>query len=201
MTGRERLRAATAEIHERLHGLPPFVALLDGRLSKAGYRDLLARLWGFHAALDEHLSDGRAAPTARTGRLYRDLVDLGLSPRAIDALPRVRFRGLEADGPMAIGAAYVQEGSVLGGATLARALDPVLGVGRIDGRRFLTPAPGSGGRWRACLASIDREAADPAALPRMIAGALATFDAFEAHLLDPGPVAAPTMAVRNDVSA
>jgi heme oxygenase len=186
MSGRERLRAATNEIHERLHGLPPFVDLLAGRLSRTDYRDLLGCLWGFHAVLDAHLADGAAARRDRVARLKQDLHDLGLSEADIDALPTASFDELPSSGPKALGAAYVQEGSMLGGTIMARALDPLLGVGCLAGRRFLTPGPKAAAQWRACLDAVEATAVDSAALDDMIEGAVATFAIFERHVARAG---------------
>ena len=84
-----RLRAATGPAHRALEDT------LDWRARVAtlpGYRDLLARLHGFHAVWESAIGAGLAdepflAPRRRLARLAADLGHLGLAPEAITALP------------------------------------------------------------------------------------------------------------------
>jgi heme oxygenase len=184
------LRAATAAAHERLHHLPQFAGLAAGGLDRAGYRDLLARLLGFHAPFEDAIAAtlGDAAfglPLSRLRRadlLRDDLRELGAVQAGIVRLPVRPF----ATGPQAMGALYVLEGATLGGKQLARGLDPLLGAGEARGRRFLLagtdPARPT---WRDVRAAIDRCAANPASLAGLIDGATATFRAFGAWFGDP----------------
>lgn len=193
-SARDALRAATDAAHQRLHRLPDFAALAAGRIALAQYAALLQRTLGFHAALEERLDrmPGLAAygihlaERRRTPLLRDDLRWLGLSaevPRA--PLPPLR------DTAEAMGALYVAEGSTLGGRHLARALDGLLPPGE-DGRRFLL---GHGARhgamWRDVCAAIERCGTTPVARAAMVAGAVATFAAFEAWF---SPPAAPVHA-------
>src|SRR5690349_12496882 len=84
-TARSALRVATMTRHERLHGQPHFAALMAGSLDGGEYRDLLARLLGFHrpfeAAVigDEALFGVELAKRRRAHLLEADLRWLGLS--------------------------------------------------------------------------------------------------------------------------
>ncbi len=181
-TSRLALRAATAEAHERLHQIPAFQALAEGRLDRAGYARLLRRLLGFHTAIEAGLA---AAPTLapygidlaarrRAPLLRADLADLGVPPIA----PLAPVPGF-ATAARALGAVYVTEGSTLGGRQLARGLDRLLPAGQ--GRSFLL---GHGARhgamWAACCAAIEACGAEPGGLAGMLSGAAETFAAFEA---------------------
>ena len=69
------------------------VASLDG------YRDLLARLRGFHATLEPEIAgalgdDAFLDPRRRIEALDADLACLGLTPAAVEALPRPQSLGL-----------------------------------------------------------------------------------------------------------
>jgi heme oxygenase len=180
---REELRAATHDVHERLHHIPAFAALAEGRLTRGEYAALLRRKLGFHLALERRLAEGPSvepfgvdlAARCRSHLLRADLAWLD-EPDAT-TLPSLPPFGSAA---AALGGLYVVEGSTLGGKHLARALDAILPPGE-DGRRFLL---GHGARhgemWRACCDAIERCASSPAAREAMLRGALDTFAAFEA---------------------
>ncbi|WP_137181335.1 biliverdin-producing heme oxygenase [Roseomonas sp. AR75] len=190
---RAMLRAATDAQHQRLHVLPAFAALAEGRIALHDYAALLQRKLGFHAALDARLEgvDDLAAlgidlaERRRTPLLRDDLRWLGMSD-AVPLAPLPVLRGAAE----AMGALYVAEGSTLGGRQLARALDGLLPPGE-DGRRFLL---GHGARhgamWRDFCGALERCGADLAARDAMIAGAIATFAAFEAWFSVPEAIAA-----------
>ncbi len=182
-SARDALRAATGAVHERLHGVASFARLAGGAITAPEYRALLARLHGFHAALEAALA---AAPPLdawgidlmerrRSPLLAADRAALGDTaaplPAPIPPLPSAAG---------AMGWLYVSEGSTLGGLHLARALDPLLGQGP-EGRRFLL---GLGARhgalWRECCTAIEACGASPARRQAMVDGAVAGFLTFEA---------------------
>lgn len=193
---REALRAATEAVHLRLHGIPAFHDLAEGRLTRAAYAALLNRKLGFHAALEARLAEAPSlapfgielAARCRTHLLRADLAWLGV-PAEAEPAPLAPF----ATAAEALGGLYVAEGSTLGGRHLARALDALLPPG-LDGRRFLL---GHGERhgemWRACCAAIEACGTTPAGRADMIRGAEATFAAFEAWFAE-DVAAAPTGA-------
>jgi heme oxygenase len=180
---RAALRAATEAAHLRLHDIPAFRALAEGRISRTAYAALLHRKLGFHAALEARLAEvpalagfGIDLPGRRRTHLLRaDLAWLGAETEAAWT-PLPAFD----DAAAALGGLYVAEGSTLGGRHLALALDGILPPGP-DGRRFLL---GHGERhgemWRSCCAAIERCGTGPEARAGMVRGALATFAAFEA---------------------
>jgi heme oxygenase (biliverdin-IX-beta and delta-forming) len=182
-SARAALRATTEEAHLRLHDIPAFRALAEGRITRAAYAALLRRKLGFHAALEARLAEVPAlagfdidlAARRRTHLLRADLAWLGAEPEA-PWTPLAPFDGAAA----ALGGLYVAEGSTLGGRHLALALDGILPPG-LDGRRFLL---GHGERhgemWRSCCTAIERCGTMPEARAAMVQGALATFAAFEA---------------------
>jgi len=184
---RSALRAATMASHRRLHGQPHFAALVDGSLDRAGYRDLLVRLLGFHRPFEaavlrngESLYGIEPARRRRAWLLEADLRWLGLSA---DAVARIGDCGRlpPADtSAQRLGCTYVTEGSTLGAALLAERAAALLGTadGASDGRRFFLAHGRENGRlWRECCAAIERCAvAAPDNLAEMVSGATATFD-------------------------
>jgi heme oxygenase (biliverdin-IX-beta and delta-forming) len=183
-TSRAALREATAAAHERLHHIPAFQDLAEGRLDRPGYAVLLARLLGFHAAAEAGLA--AAPPLGRYG------IDLAARRRAPLLRADLAHLGATAEPPRApipafataaeaLGALYVTEGSTLGGRMLARGLDHLLPPGTAAGRAFLL---GHGARhgamWAACCAAIEACGAEPGGLAGLRDGASRTFAAFEA---------------------
>lgn len=188
-SARAALREATKAVHERLHHVPAFAALAAGALDRAGYRALLARLYGFHAPMEAAMAEalaGRFAPAAwqRADLLRADLAALGEGEPTLARLPRIRPPARLSD-PEAMGCLYVLEGSTLGGRHLARQLDFVLPPGSTAGRSFL--AAGSQPhriRWADLGAALDAAGTDPAALRAMLAGAADAFARYEAWFAD-----------------
>jgi heme oxygenase len=194
---RAALRAATAAAHERLHVLPPFAALADGKLGRTEYVALLGRLLGFHAAVEARLA---AAPSLigygidlterrRAPLLLQDLAAMGAPPATAET--QLPWLGTA---PMAMGCLYVTEGSTLGGRLLARGLDRLLGSGTA-GRSFLL---GRGARhgalWQSFCLALERCGAEPDGVDGMVGGADMTFTAFERWFSGPwwpGESAAP----------
>ena len=188
-SARAALRRATDAAHTRLHHLPAFNRLATGRIDRAAYRRLLARLWGFHHPIEHRL---RAAPwpTAallmpqrrRAHLLHQDLRALGLHPTEITDLPRIPTDHLPAltDAARFLGCLYVREGATLGGRVLAAALDPLLGPTTLSGRRFLLGTRNDPALWRLLCEAL--ETVEPKHHAGLIAGASETFAVLEAWL-------------------
>ncbi len=185
---RARLRAATAEAHERMHAHPGFAAAAAGAIRIADYRRLLARIYGFHwpfelAAREAIASSGldfNVEERARSPALLADLKSMGLGPDSIARLPLRAPRGPFASVSAVLGALYVLDGSTLGGVQIARALRGVVGDDSGDGRRFFL---GRGDRqsemWRAFLERLEVLSKDQRQSARAVEAAVVTFQDFE----------------------
>lgn len=182
---RLRLRAQTREAHEALErdlGWEQRIATLPG------YRSLLARFHGFHAAAEPEIGralgdDALFEPRRRLALLAADLRHLGLSERAIEALPRHPPLGIE--GPAgALGALYVLEGSTLGGRVIGRRVAELHGF-RADGGCAYYTAHGerAGAMWRAFCDRL--EAAPASSSAEVVAAANRTFEAMRLWLCAP----------------
>jgi heme oxygenase len=182
LSARDALRTATAAAHERLHHVPVFVALAEGRLTRGEYAALLGRLHGFHAAMEAGVAEVRGleafgldpAERRRAWLLREDLAVLGAEvPGEMAVLPA--FGSAAA----AMGGLYVTEGATLGGKMLARGLDGLLQGSA--GRRFLLGhGAGHGEMWRGFCEALERCGAEPARRAEMLCAANACFAAFEA---------------------
>ena len=188
---RHRLRAATAQIHERLHGHPGLGAAASGAIARADYGLLLARLWGFHTAFEQVLEDASRTlglaidmkARARAPMLEEDLATLGYSALQIARLPRCDAMLRLRNAPECLGALYVVEGSTLGGLQIARALcglfDGEDGAGR---KFFLGYGAAHGAMWRGFLDQLDVLSGDEAREAQAIEGAVRTFADFESWM-------------------
>ncbi|MEO6380662.1 MAG: biliverdin-producing heme oxygenase [Nitrobacter sp.] len=193
MTARDQLRAATDDVHLRLHRHAAFRRLADGTIDEQQYTSLLARLHGFHAPLEEAVArasmrlglENECGSRQRVHLLHEDLLALRLTEVQIAALPRVgTLPALNTRGRL-LGALYVRKGSTLGGRVLARGLDGLLGSGCANGRRFLAGDPGQQAEWQDLCSSIEAVAAD-GNLDDMITAAVETFSAFEFWIEEDG---------------
>jgi heme oxygenase (biliverdin-IX-beta and delta-forming) len=114
-----RLDAATAPLHDH--------RLFVGRVSWLDYRLYLARLYGFHAAVEAALAAFRPLATVvadaglrnhKTALLAHDLVVLGVDRRDLAHVPRMGFPAPLAL-PEALGWTYAVESTTLRGKLLA----------------------------------------------------------------------------------
>ncbi|GBU18586.1 MULTISPECIES: biliverdin-producing heme oxygenase [Methylobacterium] len=179
MSLRHRLREETAAPHEALErdlDWQARVASLDG------YRDLLARLRGFHATLEPEIAgalgdDAFLDPRRRIEALDADLACLGLTPAAVEALPRPQSLGLA--GPdEALGALYVFEGSTLGGILIGRHVRALHGLSPEEGCAYYAGrGERAGPMWRSFCERLDAVGETPGAAEAVSAGAARTFRA------------------------
>jgi heme oxygenase len=134
----QRLKIETARAHDQIEEAFDLEALTR---SIPAYRDLLGRLYGFHAPWEPRaelaLADREFFRKRRkVGFLRTDLCELGMDSDAIDRLalcnPTVTMRTpAEAWGSM-----YVVEGSTLGGVIIARYVGRRLSLNRHNGCHY-----------------------------------------------------------------
>lgn len=178
MSLHHRLRTETRAAHDRIEAA---FDLAGSLASRAAYIDLLRRLHAFHRAF-EAAAGPRLAGTAigaylgREALLRRDLAALG-AEQDTDA-PAFAYPGR----PEALGAAYVVEGSMLGGVMIAREVERHLGLGPESGNSFFAGYGRDTARtWKAFCAELD-QLADPATDDRVLAAAEETYTALGASL-------------------
>jgi heme oxygenase len=168
MAARFRLRHATAAAHARLDDL---FSRFDLSIA-SGYVAFLCAQAPAFLAVERALDDAGASALIdgwtlrrRSDALRKDLADLGqtLPP----GLPAPVF----VTEPQILGAAYVLEGSRLGGAMLARQVSSGLPVA------FLTPAAPSA--WRDFVALLDERLNTADRIAEAASTAIAVFSLFE----------------------
>jgi heme oxygenase len=179
-----RLRTETRAAHEAIEA----ALNLDASLaSPQAYRDLLARVYAFHAGWEPVLAALIGDPVFLDPRrkldlLAADLAHLGLTPAQISALaPRPPAPPLTTLS-QAYGALYVLEGSTLGGQLISRQVAERLGFGPDDAAHYYNAYGRSvGARWRAFGQRL-AEAAPDLDGDAVVAGARAAFAQLQACL-------------------
>lgn len=169
-----RLRKETAGSHARLEKA---LALLDPPLARERFVTLLERFYGFHAVWEPviapHFDPDFLQPRRRIRLIEADLIALGHHPA--DTKPPFCFgaAALGRSPEAALGSLYVLEGSTLGGQVIARGLQ---GTGWGERIRYFNPyGEGTGTMWSA-LKTLVRTRSGTSSDPKIMAGALATFD-------------------------
>jgi heme oxygenase (biliverdin-IX-beta and delta-forming) len=124
-----RLKAETQENHNRIEKVSCMKRLFAHDYSAAEYRDCLARMYGFYAAIEPVIYrylDDELRPNfqfrSKVKPLTQDLTQLGLSQQAISALPRCTNIPAVSTEAQSLGVWYVLEGSTLGGQVISRQL-------------------------------------------------------------------------------
>jgi heme oxygenase (biliverdin-IX-beta and delta-forming) len=179
----QRLKEETRGAHASAESA---VRLLDDALTLDDYRGYLSRMYGLISAFEAELAgfgEWRELGIDFEARRKLPLLERDLAVLGVDSAALPVYRGLDLEGDFArvLGAAYVIEGSTLGGQILARHVEEKLGLGAESGAAFLRSYGAElGRRWREFGAAVERYAeADPASLaPRILAGANEAFEAF-----------------------
>lgn len=178
----QRLKSATAALHDRIERRTP---LVRDDLTLGVYRRTLARLLRLYDPWEQaaarvlrprlpSLLEGRLkAPLLRADlrRLGDDEPDLGGPP-----LPPL------ATVPQVLGSMYVLEGATLGGPYIARHLERVLGLSDGIGYSFFRPYGPEAGRMWQSFGRVLLAASSPGTDPIIVASALATFEAIDGWL-------------------
>jgi len=184
-----RLRLGTHAAHEAIEANPRFARLMAPDLTRAEYRALTARMYGFHAVAEAMVADAaRLLPAdlalerrlRRTWLLANDLRALGVTEAALAALPRCPLAPC-GTAEEAWGLLYLLEGSSLGGQLIARHLAATLGLGPETGAGGMTPhGEATGALWRGFKQALDQAALAPGFDPdAMIAAANHGFTALD----------------------
>ncbi|MDR7036324.1 heme oxygenase [Methylobacterium sp. BE186] len=181
-----RLRAETAAAHEALERDLDWEARVA---TLPGYRNLLARFHGFHAAYEPAIAEALGDPgfldeRRRLDPLAADLLHLGLDAVSIESLPQAAPPGLDGTAS-ALGSLYVLEGSTLGGQVIGRRIAALHGFDEIAGCAYYR---GRGARvgalWASFRARLDALTGEAEAKAASRA-ANATFEAMRVWLCRP----------------
>ena len=168
---RQRLKAETSDVHERLHEHQDFAAIANGSILSQDFDRIMAHVGGFYAALDPAMMSasrklGSKVYQYRPGRpLFTQVVKQGGGIPTIDTLAALA------------GAAYVVDGAVLGGQILRRALS-----GRLSHPYWDWCANHGATVWREARMLIDLADTNEAAADHAVQTANAVFHEFERYV-------------------
>ena len=131
----QRLKSETAKAHDRIEEAFDLEAVTR---SISAYRNLLGRLYGFHAVWEPLAEVALADPEffrqrRKVAFLKTDLRDLGMGSDGIARLPLCDPTVTMRTPAEAWGSMYVVEGATLGGAIIARHVERRLGLSRHNG--------------------------------------------------------------------
>jgi heme oxygenase (biliverdin-IX-beta and delta-forming) len=134
----QRLKSETAKAHDRIEEAFDLEAVTR---SMSTYRNLLGRLYGFHAVWEPLAEVALADPEFFRQRrkvtlLETDLRDLGMGSDGFARLPLCDPTVTMRTPAEAWGSMYVVEGATLGGVVIARYVERRLGLNRYNGCHF-----------------------------------------------------------------
>ncbi len=173
-----RLRDETRDLHQEAEH---YVRILDASAGLADYKRYLLTMVGFHVPLERAFcadpaleAVGFKAQARSKAHLFeRDLASLGATRTTwplCTVLPDVSTL------PRALGAAYVLEGSTLGGRYILSRLPVAIAAVRATSTAFLTGyGEATGDQWRAFGAIIERTILSDTDEQLTLAGARDTF--------------------------
>lgn len=180
------LRAATWASHQRLEKRLDIKARFSNH---AAYREHLERMWGFCAALESNVAGPLTGSLAdfesrrKLPLLSRDLIALGSTPAAIDALPLCPGLPVCDDAPQSFGCLYVIEGATLGGRTLLPMVQNRLGMTAAHGASFLASyGDAIDPMWRAFGEALEACCSGAGRPERAASAAAATFGSLDRWL-------------------
>ncbi|CAM3774608.1 Heme oxygenase [Pseudomonas reidholzensis] len=175
----KRLKASSSREHDSVDALVMAARPFEDRERYARFLHVQHRFHGSLLSLyhDEQLNQRLPGllQLSRFEAVETDLRDLGL------ALPPAPAQ-VSASPAQALGWLYCSEGSNLGAAFLFKQTQQ-LGLDGNQGARHLAPHPdGRALHWREFVAKLDGLALDAEQDAQVVAGAIAAFDSYRAHL-------------------
>jgi heme oxygenase len=187
----KRLRHETSEGHAALEQRLP---LVDPKLSREGYREILKGFYGYYLPLEMRLIGSPAweeigfdfVERRKVPRLEKDLVALGRMQGELARLPQCAELPELVTIPQVLGCLYVIEGATLGGQIITRHLQANLDITPETGGAFFAGYGGeTGARWQAFGAMITAVAERVGGEDEIIGSANRTFETLELWLCPP----------------
>lgn len=187
---RERIRAATREVHDRLDHSALAQKILSSDVQLSDYVQLLRKTYGFVKPL-ETLVHGPNSPVSdldlnlevreKSHLIEADLLALGLSVEGSNSIPLMLIEDdASISKAQAMGILYVLEGSTMGGMVLHRHLSEALGDKIAGATSFLNCyGPDTRRMFMDFVAVLDSFSADPAEQQVVCDAAFDTFLAID----------------------
>jgi heme oxygenase len=203
----QRLREAIAQDHTAIEELPLSKAILEARIDKRAYCELLSQLWYVHADLERLLTPAGELTGLveksmyRTHTLSHDLAALEMEVSAIQpatAQLLQEMREAAAESPWSLlGCVYVLEGSRMGSMVLVKPLSTALGIELRPGSGLDYHLEGIENRprtWAKFKGQMQALELTPEETAHAIAGARILMEGLYAIYASFSPLANPTVA-------
>jgi len=169
-----QLRETTAALHERIEQKNPAQAILDHSMDQEGYIQLLLQNYSAYRPLEQEIAAflpffqaGKAA------RLSRDLEALSVFPEPEEYDFKIRTVA------EAFGAAYVLEGSALGGMVIAKHLTQCEQLKDLEAQHFFNGDKSSLNSWNLYKQELARQDFNEIQKGELLAKARESFLFFE----------------------
>jgi len=174
----EKLRLETAALHQRLEDDNPAQAILNHSMDLDGYKTLLLQNYLAYRCMEGQIK--RHLPQLsmdKTERLEADLRDLGIAPDAYlsSDTPDFEIQSVA----QAYGAAYVVEGSAMGGMVIAKHLRKCEALQDLKKQHFFSGDKSSLTSWKHFKEELQRQEFDPRQKEELLAAAKEAFLVFE----------------------
>ena len=139
----QQLRQITAPLHERIEQKNPARAILDHSIGLEAYKQLLLQNYAAYSRLEPGIAAVLPFFKAdKAARLYRDLVALNITPQPEPDEFEINSVA------EAFGAAYVLEGSALGGMLIAKHLSQCAQLKALPSQHFFSGDKASLAPWK-----------------------------------------------------
>lgn len=174
----EKLRQETAALHERLEDDNPAQAILNHTMDMDGYKSLLLQNYLAYRYMEGQIKMHLPQLSMdKTQRLEADLLDLGVSPDGYLSNDTPEFE-IQSEA-QAFGAAYVVEGSAMGGMVIAKHLRKCEALQDLKQQHFFNGDKSSLTSWKHFKEELEARTFDPQQEEELLAAAKEAFLVFE----------------------
>lgn len=174
----EKLRLETTDLHQRLEDDNPAQAILNHSMDLDGYKSLLLQNYLAYKCMEDQIRPYLPQLSMdKTERLKTDLLGLGIAPDTYLShdTPEFEIRTVA----QAFGAAYVVEGSAMGGMVIAKHLKQCEALQELKQQHFFSGDKSSLTSWKHFKEELLRQEFDSGQKEELLAAAKEAYLVFE----------------------
>ena len=174
----DKLRQKTAGLHQRLEEDNPAQAILNHTMNLEGYKSLLLQNYLAYRCMEDQIRTFLPQLSMdKTQRLEADLLDLGVSAEAHVPFHSNSFKITSV--AQAFGAAYVVEGSAMGGMVIAKHLRRCQALKDLKQQHFFNGDKSSLTSWKHFKEELEAREFNPQQEEELLEAAKEAFLVFE----------------------